>query len=44
MLLVLREFIQMVGIHVILKSKRLFHIDLLLDWSIHEGALYVHLK
>jgi hypothetical protein len=40
----LRELIHMVGISVILKAMRLFHVDFLLDWSIQEGALHVHLK
>jgi hypothetical protein len=40
----LREFINMVGIPVILEAMGLFHIHLLLDWFVEKGALYVHLK
>jgi hypothetical protein len=40
----LRELIHMVVIPVILKARGLFHIHLLLDWSVEEGALHVHLK
>jgi hypothetical protein len=40
----LRELVDVVGIPVILKARGLFHIHFLLDWSIQEGALYVHLK
>jgi hypothetical protein len=40
----LGEFVYMVGIPVILKSRGLFHVYLLLDWSIEESALHVHLE
>jgi hypothetical protein len=40
----LKEFINMVRIPVILEAKGLLHVHLLLDWSIEEGALHVHLK
>jgi hypothetical protein len=40
----LRELIHMIGIVVILKAMRLFHVHFLLDWSIEEGALHVHSK
>jgi hypothetical protein len=40
----LRELVNVVGIPVILKARGLFHIGFLLDWSIKEGALHVHLK
>jgi malate/lactate dehydrogenase len=39
-----RELVNMVGIPVILEAKGLFYIHLLLDWSVEEGALKVHLK
>jgi hypothetical protein len=39
-----RELVDVIGIPVILKAKGFFHIHFLLDWSIQEGALYVHLK
>jgi hypothetical protein len=39
----LREFIHMVRILTIFKAGRLLNIDLLLDWSIEEGTLHVHL-
>jgi hypothetical protein len=34
----------MVGIPVILEARGLFHVYLLLDSSVEEGALHVHLK
>jgi hypothetical protein len=40
----LRELINMVVIDVILEARGLLYIYLLLDWSIDEGALHVHLK
>jgi hypothetical protein len=40
----LREFLDVVGVPVILKARGLFHVYLILDWSIKEGALHVHLK
>jgi hypothetical protein len=40
----LRELLNMVGIPVILEARWLLHIHLLLDWSIEEGALHIHLK
>jgi hypothetical protein len=40
----LREIVNRVGIPVILKDRGLFYLHLLLDWSIEEGALHVHLK
>jgi hypothetical protein len=40
----LRELVDMIGILVILEAKGLFHIHFLLDWSIKEGALHVHLE
>jgi hypothetical protein len=40
----LRELGNMVGIPVILEARGLFHVHLLLDWSVEEGALHVHLK
>jgi hypothetical protein len=40
----LRELIYMVGIPIVLKARGLFHVYLLLDWSIKETALYVHLE
>jgi hypothetical protein len=39
----LREFIHMVRVLIIFKAGRLLIIDLLLDWSIEEGTLPVHL-
>jgi hypothetical protein len=36
--------VDMVGIPVVLEAKGLLHVHLLLDWSIKEGALHVHLK
>jgi hypothetical protein len=39
----LREFIDMVRVLTILKAGRLLNIDLLLDWSIEEGTVHVHL-
>jgi hypothetical protein len=39
-----RELIYMVMISVILKARGLFHVYLLLDWPIEEGALHVHLE
>jgi hypothetical protein len=38
----LREFIYMVRVLTIFKAGRLLNIDLL-DWSIEEGTLHVHL-
>jgi hypothetical protein len=32
------------GIPVILKARGLFHVYLLLYWSIEEGTLHVHLE
>ena len=40
----LRELIDMVGLPVILEARGLFHVYLLLDWSIKEDALHVHLE
>jgi hypothetical protein len=40
----LRESVDVVGIPVILEARGLFDINVLLDWSIKEGALHVHLK
>jgi hypothetical protein len=40
----LREPLDVVVIPVILEARGLFHIYFLLDWSIEEGALHVHLK
>jgi hypothetical protein len=40
----LRELVDIVEIPTILKARGLFHVYLLLDWSIEEGALHVHLK
>jgi hypothetical protein len=40
----LRELVDVVGIPVILKARGLFHVYLLLDWSIKESALHVHLE
>jgi hypothetical protein len=40
----LREPVDVVRIPVILEARGLFHIYFLLDWSIEEGALHVHLK
>jgi hypothetical protein len=40
----LRELVDMVGIPVILEARGLFYIYFLLDWSIKEGTLHVHLK
>jgi hypothetical protein len=40
----LRELEYMVGIHVILEARQLLHIDFLLDWSIEEFDVDVHLK
>jgi hypothetical protein len=37
------EFIDMVRVLTILNTERLLNIDLLLDWSIKEGTLHVHL-
>jgi hypothetical protein len=39
----LREFINMVRVLTIFQAGRLLNIDLLLDWSIEEGTLHVHL-
>ena len=39
----LRELIDMVRILTVFKAGRLLNIDLLLDWSIEEGTLHVHL-
>jgi hypothetical protein len=39
----LREFIHMVRVLTNFKAGRLLNIDLLLDWSIEEGTLHVHL-
>jgi hypothetical protein len=39
----LREFIYVIRILTIFKAGRLLNIDLLLDWSIEEGTLHVHL-
>jgi hypothetical protein len=39
----LRELENMVGIPIILGARWLFHVYFLLDWSIEEGALHVHL-
>jgi hypothetical protein len=39
----LREFIDMVRVLTIFKARRLLNIDLLLDWSIEEGTLHIHL-
>jgi hypothetical protein len=40
----LTELINMVRIPVILEARGLFHVHLLLDWSVEEGALHVQLK
>jgi hypothetical protein len=40
----LRELVDMVGIPVFLEAMGLFHVHILLYWSIEEGALHVHLK
>jgi hypothetical protein len=40
----LREPVDVVGIPIILEARGLFHINILLDWSIEEGALHVQLK
>jgi hypothetical protein len=40
----LREPVDVVRIPVILEARGLFHIHFLLDWSIKEVALHVHLK
>jgi hypothetical protein len=39
----LRELIHMVGVPVILEARGLLHVHLLLDWSIEESALHIHL-
>jgi hypothetical protein len=39
----LREFVNMIRVLTIFKVRRLLNIDLLLDWSIEEGTLHVHL-
>jgi hypothetical protein len=40
----LKELVDVVEIPIILEAQGLFHIHFLLDWSIKEGALHVHLK
>jgi hypothetical protein len=40
----LRELIYMIRIHVVLEARWLLHVDFLLDQSIKEGTLHVHLK
>jgi hypothetical protein len=40
----LRELVDVVGIPVVLKAMGLFHVYLLLDWSIEESTLHVHLE
>jgi hypothetical protein len=40
----LRELIHMVEIPVILKARGLFHVYLLLDWTIEESALHIYLE
>jgi hypothetical protein len=39
----LREFIDVIRLLTIFKAGRLLNIDFLLDWSIEEGTLHVHL-
>jgi hypothetical protein len=39
----LRGFVNMIRVLTILKAGRLLNIDLLLDWSIEEGTVHVHL-
>jgi hypothetical protein len=38
----LRELVDVVGIHVILKARGLFYVHFLLEWSIEEGTFQVH--
>jgi hypothetical protein len=40
----LRELVDVVGIPVIFKARGLSYVYLLLDWSIEEGVVHVHLK